>query len=155
MLWTILQRFSFISHIASELIFLYFSQIQPFGCHDNQSNWEVWTKSIWLEEDHSSNISKKHTSKYLQWTSSKCQFLIFPFISSWKLWVAIVPRIGDGDAENWNRVWVQYGLLFWQTVGTICCFFHSDLPSTHCMTCWKWSSYKHHVCPSVHLFVLP
>ena len=29
-------------------------------------------------------------------------------------------------------------------------FFHSDLPSTHCTTCWKSSSYKHRVCrPSV------
>ena len=24
-------------------------------------------------------------------------------------------------------------------------FFHSDLPSSHCTTCWKWSSYKHRV----------
>ena len=52
------------------------------------------------------------------------------------------------DAENWNRVWVWYGLLFWHTFGNVCCFY-SDLPSTHCTTCWKWSSYKHSVCLSV------
>ena len=63
---------------------------------------------------------------------------------------SVVPRIGAGDAENWNRVWVWYGLLFWHTFGTVCCFiFLSDLPSTHCTTCWKRSSYKHRVCPSV------
>ena len=33
---------------------------------------------------------------------------------------SVVPRIGDRDAENWNRVW--YGLLFWHTFGTVCCF---------------------------------
>ena len=32
-------------------------------------------------------------------------------------------------------------------------FFHSDSSSTHCTTCWKWSSYKHRVCPSVLPFV--
>ena len=31
-------------------------------------------------------------------------------------------------------------------------YFHSDLPSTHCTTCWKWSSYEHRVCPSVRPF---
>ena len=61
-----------------------------------------------------------------------------------------VPRKGEGDAENWNRVWVRYGLLFWHTFGAVFCFFHSDLPSTHCTTCWKWSFYEHRVCPSVH-----
>ena len=64
---------------------------------------------------------------------------------------SVVPRKGDGDVENWNRVWVRYGLLFWYTFGTICCFFfHSDLPSAHCTTCWRWSFHKHRVCPSVH-----
>ena len=55
---------------------------------------------------------------------------------------SVVPRISAGDAENWSRVWVWYGFLFWHTFGTVCCFFHSDLPSTHCTTCWKWLSYK-------------
>ena len=40
-----LQSFSFVPHIPSEeLIFLYFSQIDPFVCHDNQSNLEVGQK---------------------------------------------------------------------------------------------------------------
>ena len=30
-------------------------------------------------------------------------------------------------------------------------YFHSDLPSVHCMTSWKWSPYKHHVCQSIHV----
>ena len=34
-------------------------------------------------------------------------------------------RIRAGDAENWNRVCVRYGLLFWHTFGTMCCFFDS------------------------------
>ena len=38
---------------------------------------------------------------------------------------SVVPRKGDGDAENWNRVWVRYGLLFWHSFGIVCCFFHS------------------------------
>ena len=33
-------------------------------------------------------------------------------------------------------------------------FFHSDLPLTH-WTCWKWSPYKHSVCPSVRPSVRP
>ena len=42
-------KFQFYSHIASEeLIFEYFSQIELFGCYDNQSSGEVWTRSIWL-----------------------------------------------------------------------------------------------------------
>ena len=60
-----------------------------------------------------------------------------------------VPRKGHRDAENWNRVWVWHGLLFWYMFGTIYCFSHSDTPSTHCDTCWKWSFNKHCVCPSV------
>ena len=68
---TFLQSFSFNPHIASEVFlffiffffffffFVYFSQIETFGCHDNLSNREVWTKSICLVEDHSINISKK------------------------------------------------------------------------------------------------
>ena len=43
----------------------------------------------------------------------------------------VVPRIGDGDAENWNRVWVRHGLLFWHTFGTVCCFY--TLPQKLCM----------------------
>ena len=35
---------------------------------------------------------------------------------------SVLPRIGAGDAEHWNRVWVRYG-LFWHTFGTVCCFF--------------------------------
>ena len=35
---------------------------------------------------------------------------------------SVVPRIRAGDAENWNRVWVRYGLLFWHIFGTVCCF---------------------------------
>ena len=51
LLWTFLQSFSFIPHTASEeLIFFNIFKIEPFGCHDNQSNWEVWTKSICLEK---------------------------------------------------------------------------------------------------------
>ena len=39
LLETILQSFSFIPQTASEeLIFEYFSQILPFGCHGNQPN---------------------------------------------------------------------------------------------------------------------
>ena len=30
-------------------------------------------------------------------------------------------------------------------------YFHSDLPSIYCMISLKWSPYKHHVCPSVHV----
>ena len=37
---------------------------------------------------------------------------------------SVVPRIGAGDAENWNRVWDQYGLLFWHTFGTVCCYYY-------------------------------
>ena len=67
---------------------------------------------------------------------------------------SVVPRIGDGDAEDWNRVWFRYGLLFWHRFGTVCFFFfHSDLPSAHCTTCWKWAAYKHRVCPSVQIVV--
>ena len=36
---------------------------------------------------------------------------------------SVVPRKGDGDAENWNRVWVRYGLLVWHTFYTVCFFF--------------------------------
>ena len=36
---------------------------------------------------------------------------------------SIVPRIGGGDAKSRNGVRVRYGLLFWHTFGTICCFF--------------------------------
>ena len=36
---------------------------------------------------------------------------------------SVVARIGAGDAEHWNRVWVRYGLLLWHTFGTVCCFF--------------------------------
>ena len=39
---------------------------------------------------------------------------------------SVVPTVGDGDAENWNRVWVRYGLLFCHTLGTVCCFFFSS-----------------------------
>ena len=60
---------------------------------------------------------------------------------------SVVPRISAGDAENWNSLWVRYGLLFWQSLALYAVVFHLDLPSTHCMTCWKWSSYKHRVCP--------
>ena len=81
---------------------------------------------------------------------------------------SVLPTKGDGDVENWNRVWVRHGLLVWHTFGTVCCcflfllllffflflfvclfFFHSDLPLTRCTTYWKWSSYKHRVCPFV------
>ena len=51
---------SFIPDIASEeLIFEYFSYISPFSYHDNQSNWGVCTKRVYLVEDHLTNISKK------------------------------------------------------------------------------------------------
>ena len=36
---------------------------------------------------------------------------------------SVVLRISAGDAENWNRVWVRYGLLFWHKFGTVCCLF--------------------------------
>ena len=39
---------------------------------------------------------------------------------------SVVPRIGDRDVENWNRVWVQRGLLFWHTFGTYAVFYTSD-----------------------------
>ena len=83
-------------------------------------------------------------------------------------WESGMPRIGIGDTEiqtdeNFplcresvrgmprieKRVRVRHGLLFWHTFGTVCSFFHSDLPSTHCTICWKWSFYKHPVCPTV------
>ena len=80
-------------------------------------------------------------------------------IQSWNAWLSsrnvhvaffVVPRKGDGDGKKWNRVWVQYGLLLRHMFGNVCYFFfHSDLPSTHCTTFWKWSFYKHHVCPSI------
>ena len=59
MLWTFLQSFSFITYIASKDFFFFFwlpyNQL-PY----NQSNQEIWTKSICLVEDHSTNISKKY-----------------------------------------------------------------------------------------------
>ena len=54
---------------------------------------EIWTKFIWLVEDHSRNISVKLLSKYLQWDSNKCQFSFFPIISQWQLYVAIATRV--------------------------------------------------------------
>ena len=60
---------------------------------------------------------------------------------------SVVLGKGDRDAENWNRIF-QYGRLFWLRLALYT--FQSDLPSTHDMTCWKWSSYKHRVCPSIH-----
>ena len=63
MLWTILQSFSFIPNIASEeLIFEYFLQIEPFGCHDNQS-MERFGQKVFVWLDHTTNISKKIVSK--------------------------------------------------------------------------------------------
>ena len=57
-------KFQLYPHTDSEeLICVYFPQIEPFSCHDNQSNWEVWIKSICLVEDHSTNISKKNFAK--------------------------------------------------------------------------------------------
>ena len=64
-----------------------------FGYHGNQSNSEIWIKFIWLVEDHSSNISVKLLSKYLQWDSSNCQFSFFPIVSQWQLYVAIATRV--------------------------------------------------------------
>ena len=47
----------------------------------------------------------------------------------------------------WSSVWHRMLLFFLFFV--FFCFFDSDLPSTHCTTCCKWSSYKHRVYPSV------
>ena len=38
-------------------------KILAFGCHDNQSLLEVWTKFIFLLDDHSKNISETFLSK--------------------------------------------------------------------------------------------
>ena len=47
-----LEDLSFFSH-----------KILAFGCHDNQSLLEVWTKFIFLLDDHSKNISETFLSK--------------------------------------------------------------------------------------------
>ena len=39
-----------------------------------QQNRYVWTKMICLVEEHSTNISVKLLSKYLQWDSNKSKF---------------------------------------------------------------------------------
>ena len=44
-------------------VFNIFLQIQPFGCHGNQSNSEVWMKMICYVEDYSRNSSVKFLSK--------------------------------------------------------------------------------------------
>ena len=63
-----ISKFVLIQHILSTQVSdtgpmvlwlnFFFSQIWPFGCHDNQSNGDVWTKSICLVENHTTNISK-------------------------------------------------------------------------------------------------
>ena len=55
-----------------------FGEFRLSVCHDNQSNWEVWTKMVCLVENHSRKNFVKRLSKYLQWDSNKCQFFLTP-----------------------------------------------------------------------------
>ena len=119
MLLTILQIFSVIPHIASEeFIFEYFSQIEPFGCHDNQSNSMVWTKSICLV-DHSTNISKKHFCQNIcNEIAINASFHFFPFISLWKFKVAIATNVlklfkyfGCYGNFNKNNIFIEANII--------------------------------------------
>ena len=51
-----------------EDFWIFFSKIFPL--YGNQSNSAIWTKFIWIVEEHFCKL----LSKYLQWDSSKCQF---------------------------------------------------------------------------------
>ena len=61
-----MQSFSFIPFMASEKIFEYFFRTFSLLVAINQSKSVIWTKSIWLVEDYSRNISVKLFTKYLQ-----------------------------------------------------------------------------------------
>ena len=47
------------------IFFFFFLQLEPFGCHGNQSNSLVWTKLICLVDYYLRNIPVKHLSKRL------------------------------------------------------------------------------------------
>ena len=113
MLWTILQSFSFIPHIhvpSEELIFNIFHKFSLLvATTTNQIDRFGQKVYIWYWEDHSSNISKKLSSKYLQWNSNKCQLSFFPFISLWKFKVAIATKIVK--QQQWKTIFLYRLIL--------------------------------------------
>ena len=108
--------------------------METLSCHSNQSEYEtaiinnmfvedamnisakfqliqeVWTKIIYVVEDHSANSSKKLSSKYLQWNSNKCQFSFFP-LSHWSMFTS---------AYRWQRrLAVRYYVGFLEQNGYV------------------------------------
>ena len=62
---------------------------------------------------------------------------------------SVVPRKSEGDAENWNRVWVWYGLLFWHMFGTVCRFFSTWIYLQHIARPVERNCHVNTVCPYV------
>ena len=65
---------------------------------------KVWTKSIWLVEDHSANISKKTKKHFRQNICNevaKMQIFIFPHYKSMELKLPYKPKyISNGNKNN-------------------------------------------------------
>ena len=80
------------------------------------------------------NLTKIQSSN--AWISSwNAQMLHFPL---WEESVLGMPRI---------EIEFEFDMVFCFGIrlAPYAVYFHSDLPSSHCTTCWKWSSYKNRV----------